>query len=348
MVTDLELRPLTQTDNAVWRKYVVDDPAGTVFHLPAWSIAVEHAYGHRPMHLGAWKSGSLVGVLPMFLVKSAIAGKMLVSIPYATYGGILAADEETTKALAARAQQLCDEQGARCLELRHREKRPLDLPVIDKYDTFRKLLPDTVEDVLANLPRTTRKSARQSAEELGPDAFEVGPHLVDEVYDMYAVTLRRLGSPNYSRRFFHALLEEYGQDCVFSVVKRRGQSVAGLVSFIFRDEITAYFSGCLPAAKECCANNLIYLRTMELGVRRGLRWFDFNRTRRENLGPYNFKVRHGFEPSPLHYNIYLPNGQAAPNLSPSNSKFKLASTVWKHLPLWFTRAAGAQVSKWIP
>jgi FemAB-related protein (PEP-CTERM system-associated) len=332
----------------MWREYVLGEPAGTVFHLPTWSMAVEQAYGHRPMHLAAWKGGSLAGVLPMFLVKSAIAGKMLVSIPYATYGGILACDDDATKALAQRARDICDEQGARCLELRHREKRALDLPVIDRYDTFRKLLPDKVEDVLASLPRATRRCARQSAEELGQGAFEVGPHLIDEVYDMYAVTLRRLGSPNYSRRFFHAVLENYGQDCVCAVVKRRGECVAGLISFIFRDEITPYFSGSLPAATECCANNLMYLRTMELGVQRGLRWFDFNRTRRDNAGPHGFKRRHGFEPSPLYYNVYLPKGQAAINLSPSNSKFKMASKVWKHLPLWFTRAAGAQVSKWIP
>jgi FemAB-related protein (PEP-CTERM system-associated) len=319
-----------------------------LFHLPAWSAAVEQAYGHQPMHLAAWNDGTLAGVLPMFLVKSAIAGKLLVSIPYATYGGILATDDGAVHALAQQAKDICDEHGARCLELRHRERRPVDLPVIDKYDTFRKLLPDKVEDVLPSLPRTTRRCARQSAEELGPEAFQTGPHLVDEVYDLYAFTLRRLGSPNYSRRFFHALLDNYGEDCIFSVVKRQGKSVAGLVSFIFRDEITAYFSGCLPAAMECCANNLIYLRAMELGVQRGLRWFDFNRTRRDNNGPYSFKRRHGFEPSPLYYNVYLPKGQAAPNLSPSNSRFKLASNVWKRLPLWFTRAAGAQVSKWIP
>jgi len=344
----INTRLYADADAAAWDAYVQAHPSSTVFHRRAWSEAVAEAYGHRPMHVTAWSAGRLAGVLPLFEVKSLIAGRVLVSVPYATYGGVVADSREATVALVEFAECLCRERGAKYLELRHRESRDLDLPVIDRYDTFRKRLPERPEDVLPSLPRKTRTAVRRSIKALGPGAVRFGPHLLDVVYDLYALTLKRLGSPNYSRRFFHALGRRYGDDCVCLVVEDGGVPVSGVISFLWRDEIVPYFSGSLPEGTEKRANNLMYLRLMEWAAERGIRWFDFNRTRRDNHGPYDFKRHHGFEPTPLHYNVYVRNGDELPNLSPSNRKFALAGRVWQKLPLWLTRPAGARITKWIP
>jgi len=344
----LDIRPCGEADAGAWGPYVEAHPAATVFHPLAWSRAVEEAYGHRPLHVTAWSGGRLAGVLPLFLVKSALAGRLLVSVPYATYGGILADSPEVAAAILAFAQDLCRTLGARYLELRHREPNDLGLPEINRYDTFRKPLPERAEDVLPALPRKTRAAARNGLKALGEDSAAFGHEWLDTVYDLYSITLRRLGSPNYSRRLFHALLKEYGDGCVSLVVRDKDRPVAGVVSFVFRDEIVPYFSGSVDVGMHKDANNVMYLRLMEYAVRRGLRWFDFNRTRRDNPGPYDFKRHHGFEPSPLHYQFYLNGGGELPNLSPSNARYALAGRLWRRLPLWLTRPAGARISKWVP
>lgn len=331
-----------------WRQYALNHPHGTLFHMPAWSQAVRQAYRHQPMHLLAWDGGRLVGGLPLFLVKSRLAGKLLVSIPYSTYGGILADDDVAAGLLLDRARGLLAETGARCLELRHRHDSGLPLPTIDRYDTFRAELPDDPEQVLPSLPRKARAAARNAIRDCGADAVAIGPAWLDAIYDLYAFTLRRLGSPNYSRRLFHALAEAFGEDCVCLVVRNEGQPVAGVVSFVFRDELVAYFSGSLPQAQRLNANNLMYTRLMAHAIERGCRVFDFNRTRRDNAGPYNFKRHHGFEPEPLHYQMCPAEGCELPNLSPSNRKYQLAGRVWCKLPLWATRPLGARISRWIP
>jgi FemAB-related protein (PEP-CTERM system-associated) len=327
---------------------VLAHPDGTVFHKLAWSRAVEEAYGHEPLHLVARSGDRVSGVLPLFLVKSLLVGRVLVSVPYATYGGILAESPEVVLRLFESAKGLCDGLSARYVELRHREPNGLGLPEVDRYDTFRKALPERVEDVMATLPRKTRAAARNGFKRLGDDCAATGHEWLDAIYDLYTVTLRRLGSPNYSRAFFHALLERYGDDCVCLVVRDRGEPIAGVVSFVFRDEIVPYFSGSLDTGMEKDANNVLYVRLMEYAVGRGLRGFDFNRTRRDNRGPYDFKRHHGFEPTPLHYQVYLANGGELPNLTPSNAKYALAGRVWRQLPLWVTRPAGARITKWVP
>ena len=107
-------------------------------------------------------------------------------------------------------------------------------------------------------------------------------------------------------------------------------------------------SGCLDQGMARRANNVMYLRLMECAVERGVRWFDFNRTRRDNPGPYDFKRHHGFEPTPLHYQFYLNGSDELPNLSPSNARYALAARVWRRLPLWLTRPAGARITQWVP
>lgn len=340
-----QVRPFDIADTAVWDQYVLAHPAGTVFHLWAWSRAVQAAYAHRPLHLAAWRDGQLAGVLPLFEVKSAFVGRVLVSVPYATYGGILAQSQEASQALLDAAREQADQNKARYVELRHREANSLDLPEVDRYDTFRKQLPQQAEDILPSLPRKTRAAARKGLEEL---TVEFGPSLLETIHGLYASTLRRLGSPAYRLEFFRQLQQAYGDDCLCLVVKDGPEPVAGVISFIFRDEIVPYFSGSTAGGMRKNANNVMYLSLMEHAVRKGLRWFDFNRTRRDNRGPHDFKRFHGFEPSPLHYQYVLGQGGALPNLSPSNPKYALAGRVWRQLPLWLTTRAGGCITKWIP
>lgn len=281
----------------------------------------------------------------MFLVKSLLAGRILVSVPYATYGGILADDSEASRSLLTSAQELCRKHDAQYLELRHRDASSLELPEFGRYDTFRKQLPRTPEEVLPSLPRKARAAARHG---LGFLTIEEGPKWLDAIYDLYSMTLARLGSPNYRKRLFTKLAKTYGDDMHCLVVLHDRRPVAGVVSFIFRDEITPYFSGSVSESKTVSASNVMYLRLQELAVRRGLRWFDFNRTRRDNHGPHDFKRHQGFQPTPLHYQVLLHKAASPPSLSPSNGKFAIAGKIWRRLPLWITRPAGETITQWIP
>ena len=339
------IRAVQDTDAQAWNPFVLSRPQGTVFHQLLWSNAVQAAYGHRPLHQTAWSNDRLVGVLPLFLVKSLFVGRVLVSVPYATYGGILAETSPAAEALLARAQSLAVENDAAYLELRHRDASGLDLTEIGQYDTFRKQLPEDPADVLADLPKKARAAARHGLDEL---TVEIGPDLLDEVYTLYARTMRRLGSPNYRKSLFHQLSQAYGDDAVCLVVRHGRKAVAGVISFVFRDEIVPYFSGSTAVGRAMGASNVMYLKLMEYAVQRGLKWFDFNRTRRDNQGPHAFKRHMGFEPTPLHYQISLNTADKPPELTPSSRKFALAGKIWRRLPLCMTRPMSSIVTKWVP
>jgi FemAB-related protein (PEP-CTERM system-associated) len=334
-------------DATAWDAYVYAHKDGTVFHATGWRDAVENSFGHRPYYLIARRDRDIVGVFPLFLVKSFLAGRMLVSVPYAVGGGILADDRRAVGALFDHARAIAERENCRSIDLRSRKAMVSDLPVIDRYVGFERALPDRAEDVLAWLPRKARAAARNGRDKFGL-SISFGPEHLHDVWSLYTHSMKRLASLAYPESFLRELLGAFDGKSWVCLVRKEGRPVAGLVTFLFRDRVMPYFIGTSDDAKRCSAANFIYFSLMERAVREGFGVFDFGRSREGNVGSYNFKRFNGFEPKPLEYQTFIPAGKTAPDLSPTNPTFGLARSVWRFLPLSVTRVVGGYVSKHVP
>ncbi|MBU0638074.1 MAG: FemAB family PEP-CTERM system-associated protein [Planctomycetes bacterium] len=346
--TGTTVQPLRRpADFSAWARYVEHAQQATLFHHPLWSRIVETVFGHRPGHLLAKRGEQLVGVLPLLEVRSFLAGRLLVSVPYGTYGGILADDEEAHAALATAALQLVRQRQARVLTLRSVTADVPAWPRDGRYVSFTRTLPERYEDLAAFLPRKARAAARQAREREHLSVQHDAGHL-GLVWQLYCRSMRRLASLNYPFAFFEALAHRLGEHAWVTTVWQGMRPVAGLLSFVFRDTVLPYFVGVDERIRCAGSMNLLYFATMERAVRYGLRRFDFGRSRLDNEGPAAFKRNQGFEPRLLGYQYYVPPGVTAPDLSPANPRFDLARRVWRHLPLPLTRPLGAWLSKAIP
>lgn len=351
------VRELQREDEAAWASYIASHPQGTFFHSLTWRDAVQDAFGHESRYLTAWRDEQLVGVFPLACVSSRIAGTILVSVPYAVYGGSLADDAEAHAELLDEVKRIAHDVKAQWVDIRSQQVQWPDLPVVKRYVTFQKALPDDPDAVLGQLPRKARAAARQAREKFELTA-DFDPSRLREVWRLYSLSMRRLASPNYPARFFQALIDRTehasyprsadGVGHVVQLVLRQGQPIAGLISFLHRGTMIPYFSGCDDRYQMYHPNNFLYLSAMEEGVRLGARSFDFGRTRIDNEGPYNFKRFQGFEPTPLNYQYYVPSGGKAPDLHPGNPRLSLARRIWPRLPLAVTRPLGAWIAKSIP
>lgn len=320
---------------------------GTVFHHPDWCDAVEDVFGHRPLHLIANRGGQPVGVLPLMEVRSLLAGRLHVSVPYGTYGGIVAEDEGACAALAAAATEIARERRARVLELRSAAAAVPGFEAVEGYLGFWRDLPERAEDVAASLPKRPRAAARHARDRSGV-TVEHDPRLTRTVWELYCRSMHRIASLAYPYRFFEALAQRLGPRAWASVAWCDGRPVAGTISLEFRDTLTPYILG-LDERIPCeGAANWLYWSVMERAVERGLRRFDYGRSRADNAGAVGFKKNQGFEPRPLGYQRYVPPGRRAPDLKPSNPRFALARRAWRHLPRSVTRVLGAWLARSIP
>lgn len=339
------VRLLNAQRRPAWDRFVADRAEGTVFHMLGWRDAVAACFPHEDIYLLAERDGHVVGVLPMFLLKSRLAGRMLVSVPYGVGGGIIADDELVVETLFHAARGVA--RGRDCNSVDFRSERAVigELASSDRYVGFSRELPARVEDVLGWLPRKARAAARNGAEKFGLTAHYGDEHL-DEVWRLYTLNMRRLASLAYPKRFLESLIEHLPH---WVCVARRGdRTVAGLVTFLHRDRVLPYFFGATDEARECSAANFLYASTMQRGVAEGCRIYDFGRSRRDNAGSCDFKRFHGFEPRPLGYQrLTIGVGRGA-DLTPTNPAFAWARKIWPALPLGLTQRLGAALSRHIP
>ncbi len=338
---------MAHADRAACDVYVRTHAEAGIFHTLAWCDAVAQSFPHLPCHLVARRNQNIVGVLPLFHVRSRLAGRLLVSVPYGVGGGILADDDASVMALLTAAKQLAVEQRCRTMELRSRSAAVAGVPIDDRYVTFERELPDRPEETLAWLPRKARAAARQGRDKHGLEA-EFGDHLLPDVWQLYARSMRRLASIAYPQSFLGRLLEATRHRHWVCLIRKEGRPVAGLVTFLFRDRVMPYFVGLSDDARNYSAANYLYFVTMQRAVEAGFRIFDFGRTRRDNRGSYDFKRFHGFDPLPLEYQRISLDGRPAPKLCPTDSRFALARHIWPMLPLRLTTWLGGALSRDIP
>jgi FemAB-related protein (PEP-CTERM system-associated) len=312
----------------------------------AWLRAVEKSFDYEPRFLYAERHGVATGVMPLFLVSNWVMGRCLISIPFADYGGVCAADRESADALIEAAKQIAISEKVDFLELRHRTcELRADFYSKSLYVGFTSELGTNPEAMLAKLPRDTRYMIRKG-EKAGLE-LRAGVEQMDSFYELFAANWRRFGTPVLSRQWLQTLATEFQDTIDLKLAYHEGKAVAGVLSFVFGDTVFPHYAGASADANRLAANNFIYWELMKDAVYKGLRRFDFGRSKR-GTGAYQFKSSWNMQADTLDYQVFLVRRKDAPNFSPTNPKFEMAARMWSKLPLPATTWLGPKVVRWFP
>jgi FemAB-related protein (PEP-CTERM system-associated) len=193
------------------------------------------------------------------------------------------------------------------------------------------------------IPRKARAVVRKALDE-GVLRDEIDAD-IDRFYRVYAVSVRNLGSPVFSRRYVRELKREFGDDCEFLIVTGPGgKPVASVVSFYFRDEVLPYYGGGTAEARDSGAHAYLYFRLMCRAAERGARIFDFGRSKKDT-GAYSFKKNFGFDPQPLAYEYKPRPGVRIPDATTLNPRYQRFIEMWRRLPLPVANGIGPYLVK---
>lgn len=326
----LAVRAFDEADAKRWDAYVERAPEATFFHRIGWRTVLEEVLRHRAHYLLAERDGEVCGVLPLAEVRSLLFGHALASLPFAVYGGPVGDDEAVEQALVDAAVALARRLGVAHLELRDRAPKCRDWPRQDLYVTFRRAILPDVEANLHAIPRKQRAMVRKGSRNGLRSEIDAS---VTRFFRLYADNMHRHGTPGLSRHYFERLREVFADDCeVLLVTQADGTPVSGVMSFYFRDEVLPYYAGDTVAARDLAANDFKYWELMRRACERGVRVFDYGRSKR-GTGSFDFKKNWGFEPSPLAYEYHLVRRTSIPQNNPANRKYRLLIAAWKRLPL---------------
>lgn len=335
------INEMQSADEVRWDQFVTDHPDATFFHRAGWKTVIENAFGHKTHFLYAESNGEIQGILPLAEVNSFLFGHSLSALPFCVYGGVVAIDNGIREKLESAAQELAEQLNVDYLEFRNIHSVHADWPHKDLYVTFRRAIDPDVEKNMLAIPRKQRAMVRKGIKN---DLVGEIDQDIDRFFYAYASSVHRLGTPVFSKKYFHLLKQTFGEDCELLIIVKDGRTISSVMSFYFRDEVLPYYGGGTDEARQFAANDFMYWELMRMSCERGYKIFDFGRSKR-GTGSFSFKKNWGFEDQPLHYEYRLIKASDVPNHNPANPKYKLFIKAWQKMPFFMANLIGPHIVK---
>ncbi len=330
-----------------WDAYVERHDSATAYHRASAVAIGARAFKLRTSYLTAYDGENLVGVLPLVEQSSRLFGRFLVSLPFVTYGGILADDVRVAAALAERAGREAQRRNADHVELRHTTALP-DIGFAERLDKVSMIrsLPDNDAALSKQLGAKLRSQIRRGERER-LELIWGGAELISDFYRVFAPAMHALGTPVYPRHFFDIVYDALHDVSEILIVKMRGKphAVAFLVNHGMCTEVP--WAVASPEAKQASVNMSMYWELLSRSIRNGVAAFDFGRSTVDS-GTYRFKAQWGAAPHQLHWHYWLPPGAQVPTLNQSNPKYARAAGIWRQMPLWCANFLGPYIIRNLP
>ncbi len=346
-------------DAEAWDEFVEGQSEARFCHLWGFRQVLERAYGYRCVYLNILREGRQVGVFPCVAV-TTMGGRRLVSQPFNEYGGPLTQDLSTEEhgQLAEILLGVAHEENCQSIEIRGGIGCE---PPIDSGSWIKKPLHSyallNLEDPERLWNNSLTYEARKAVNHARKSELSVEIHrgsaaVGDPFYDLYLISMKRLGVPPHPARFFAELVGGFGDRLVAASVKLQQRPVAILLGIVTRWRLQIWVTASDPRCWSMRPNDLAHWELISWAFEGGLRVFDFGSARYS--GQIHFKKKWG---ASFHdYSWYL---IAPPDLVPSmrkqgmmiqtSSAFMASmATLWRWMvPVRLTPILGRPIRKYL-
>jgi serine/alanine adding enzyme len=327
-----------------WNKFVVEQAKGTIYHLYEWKDIIERAYGHKSFYLAANDGKEVVGILPLFRVRSLLFGDQLVSLPFLDVAGVLCGEANIRENIIDMAKSLACELRVNSLSLRHFESvLNGGTDDLEKVDLKLELEKD-IDRMLRKIP-SERRNRIKKCQKMGLTATMVGAEGLDDFYRVFKVNMRDLGSPVHSKLLFEEIFRRIKDNVKIALVCFQGITVGAALCLFWRGTIHVPWVSSLRAYFKYYPNILLYWHVMKYGCENGFSELDFGRSS-QNSGTYEFKRQWGADPFQLHWEYYFTNARhASIHIKKEDSVFPLMTKIWQKIPVFAATWIGPHVRK---
>jgi FemAB-related protein (PEP-CTERM system-associated) len=173
-----------------------------------------------------------------------------------------------------------------------------------------------------------------------------GLELLPELYEVFAVNMRDLGTPVYGRRLFRAMFRHFPGSVEICVVRLEERAIAAALLVHGKGITEVPSASSLREFNATCANMLMYWHLLERAIARGSAMFDFGRSTRDG-NTFKFKKQWGAQPEPAIWQYHRRNGGKTA-MRPDNPKYNRMIRLWQKLPVPVTKVIGPRIVRGIP
>lgn len=344
-----DIKLLKEKDTKNWDNFVKSNNDTTFYHQIGWKNVIERTYGHKPYYLFAKNdTDEIIGILPMFLIKSLFFGKRLISIPFTSYGGLCCGNDYIGKAMLDEIKYIGDNLGVdffefRCLKSNNAYQ---NLRYMNDYSTFFLDLSSGIGYIWKNMNKKVRNMIRKGEKNNLKFESEINSEInndaISRFYEIYSKNMKYLGTPVHSQKFFENIYKTFSQDVVIATAKKNEDVISSIYLLKFKDTIISGWASSLIESLKYAPNDFIYWNSIKYSCENNILKFDFGRSL-ANSNNSNFKKRWGCVEVQLYY--YYPLTKIL--LAPQN-EYGNCAKIWSKLPYNITKVIGPIIRRGIP
>jgi len=300
----------------------------------------------------AIEDGDVIGALPLILITHPLFSDKLVSMPFLEYGGIVTDGsnrEDAKSELLKQAQKIAIRNDVDYLSIRGQQiDNDQEFQAQTPYVTFELNLGRGCEDIWDGFESRFRRAVRKARK----NELEV-EQVTDEnglrrFYDLYNLTMTGHGTPPHSYDYFDQMLELV--DSVGTVditlATYKSKDVNGMVTLRYGGRSLYALAGSDYEYREKNGGSLLLWDSIQTAIEHGDRVFDLGRTR-EGSGVYRYKTGLNGNQKVLPVSYFYPGEKISPPRL-EDSKYQIATEIWRHLPSKLTRSIGPYFRKYFP
>jgi len=337
---------LKKEDEELYQSFINNSADSTIYHTLSWKKIIENTYNYEPYYIIAKVNNKIIGVLPLFEVKSFVFGKKLVSIPFSHFVNVLYEREEDLKLLIDFAIDLTKKKDAKYLEIKNGIELPRTINIKENKYYFNSILDlsASIDDIWKKF---NSKSVKWGIKRGQRSNIEVRKtETVDDYKSFYKLELetrKKQGAPPYSFNFFKNIccyLNSSKRDLLLAYLN--DTCIAGIILLYHNKRVIYGYSASLNDKEilRTQPTNYLLWTAIQEAKSNNYEIFDFGITPPNNLGLLKFKSRWGTVNYEIPYYYYLNTIDEIPTIDRASKKMQIATGFLKRMPIPVLRTNG--------
>lgn len=291
------LEPLTPQNCKDWDSVIQQCPNSTAFQSTAWRDTLANSFKQlAPVYLLIKQEGVVIGGMPAFVFEPIPGVRLWDSVPWNLFGGPQIIDSvkvdtvslistlETYLETASVENRWCELRWTLSPEDALKYGDLLKEMGYEQTERFTHILKTNRDiDALWHAYNKRVRGAVRKAQKSGVEVTDIeSDENLSTFYDMYLMTVKRLGGTPKPRALMKMLLQ---QDVAkLAVATYEGKIIAGLLYLCYNRTVTLWCEASLTEYLQYRPNNAIFHHIITWACKEGYEWVDFGASPPENHG----------------------------------------------------------------
>jgi hypothetical protein len=349
---------LTDGTRPEWDAYVKRSQYGLPQHLSAWREILQESYGYETHFLMTRAdtgptSGSISGVMPLFLVDSLLTGRRAMTMP----GGICAENGAAARALAEKAEAVARDHGSKLVQIQDTRQRWLDdYTTVNGHVGWIVDVRGSEEELSKRLHRNVRRQVRKARENgLRVETARSGS-LVGDFYGVLSRFTHQAGTPIFGQDFLENVVRYLPDN--FNIVMVYDESdegnkelpIGGYFQLELANTVYGTWGASLHEFLRLRPVYLAYWTILANANKQGFSYVDMGRSPAESNAS-NFKKQWGGESVSICQQSLSLSGEAALGITErtqSDERMHSFMQIWPRIPYPVAQYLGPKLRRHVP